>query len=173
MPGANLWTIAMAPVEIIDFEPRYRDDFRRLNVEWLEAGFRVEAVDDEVLGHPEEHIIDPGGLIVFARTGEDIVGTCALKHHGDGVYELTKMGVTASVQKAGIGTLLMEQVLARYRTLEATELFLETNSILAPAIKLYRRFGFVDQGRRRPGSHYERSNVYMIWNDPDSAPLAG
>ena len=61
-------------VEIIPFHPRHRDDFKRLNVEWLERYFYVEAIDHEVLSDPEGAILAPGGYIFLARytppTGE-------------------------------------------------------------------------------------------------------
>lgn len=155
-------------VEIIDYEARYRDEFRRLNEEWLRRYFRIEAVDQRVLSDPQQSILAPGGAIVFARQHHQVLGTCALMHHGEGVYELTKMGVTNCAQGQGIGAQLMVAILARYRRIGGRELFLETSSKLAPAIALYQRFGFVDQGHRRPGSGYQRSDVYMIWSDPQS-----
>ena len=53
-------------IRVVDFEPRWRADFARLNIEWLERWFTVEAVDREVLGDPESHILGPGGRILFA-----------------------------------------------------------------------------------------------------------
>jgi len=153
-------------VQIIDYEARYQADFEALNVEWLERYFSVEPVDHQVLSDPERHIIQPGGAIIFARLGELIVGTCALKYQGDGVFELTKMGVTSTHQRVGIGAALMNAVIERFQDLDGQQLYLETNAVLAPAIKLYAGHGFVDQGQRKPGSVYQRSDVYMIWQ-PD------
>ena len=92
------------------------------------------------------------------------MGTCALKHEGDGVYELTKMGVTSQHRHLGIGAKLMVAALQRFQALRGTRLYLETNRVLVPAIRLYERYGFVDQGVRKPDTVYERSNVYMIWS---------
>ena len=44
----------------------------------------------------------------------------------------------------------------------ARELFLESNSKLTPAITLYESAGFVHAPRPEP-SHYERSDVYMVY----------
>ena len=46
-----------AAIQIVDYDPRWRADFARLNVEWLERWFVVEDVDREVLGDPESHIL--------------------------------------------------------------------------------------------------------------------
>ena len=51
---------------VISFDPALRDEFRRLNVAWLERYFNVEPIDEQVLGDPEGEILAPGGEILFA-----------------------------------------------------------------------------------------------------------
>ena len=149
-------------IEIIPYEPRYREDFKRLNLAWLEAFFRVEPVDEEVLSHPEHYILDPGGHILMARAGNDIVGVCALMPEGPGRFELTKMAVDPAFQGAGLGRRLLEAAIQTFNALDATELFLESSSKLVPAIRLYETSGFVHAPR--PGaSHYERADVHMVY----------
>lgn len=153
-------------VEIIPFEPRYREDFKRLNAAWLEKFFRVEPVDEEVLSNPERRIVEPGGRILFARVDGEIAGTCALMPEGDR-FELTKMAVDERFQGLGLGRKLLEAALAAFRELEATELFLESSSKLTTAIRLYETSGFVHTPR--PGaSHYERADVYMVYKGDKS-----
>lgn len=153
---------AGAEVEIIPFEARYRADFKRLNVEWLEKYFYVEAIDHEVLSQPETAILDPGGAILLARHQGEIVGTCALIKAGRGRYELSKMAVTERCQGLGLGRKLLDAAIARFRRLKGKELFLESNSRLGPAIRLYERSGFV-HSPRPGGSHYQRADVYMVY----------
>ncbi len=149
---------------IVDFDAVWRDDFARLNIDWLERFFVVEAVDREVLHDPEMHILGPGGRILFAIDAKDrAIGTVALKREGEGVYELTKMAVEPGHQGAGIGRALMMAALKTYRELGGRELFLESSSKLAPALKLYESVGFVHKPAPRPGSHYQRADVYMVW----------
>ena len=148
-------------VEIIPFERRHAADFRRLNLEWLEKYFRVEPIDEQVLSKPLA-ILRKGGAIFLARHRGAIVGTCALLDAGDGRFELSKMAVTESHQGLGIGRRLVEAVIAEYLSRGARELFLESNSKLAPAIALYESVGFVHSPRSAP-SHYERSDVYMVY----------
>lgn len=156
---------ARRQLRIVPFASEWREHFYRLNAEWLNRYFYIERVDHEVLSNPERNILDPGGVILFALLGDEVVGTCALLHEAPGVYELTKMAVTERHQGLGIGRLLLEALIAEFQRRGGRELFLESNSRLKPAIKLYQRMGFQLQKAPRPGSHYKRADVYMIWRD--------
>lgn len=149
---------------IVGFDPRWRGAFATLNIEWLEHWFVVEAYDREVLGNPEKYILANGGRILFAiDEAERALGTVALKCEGDGVYELTKMAVSPEARGRGIGRLLMDAALDLYRTLDARELFLESSSLLGPALALYESVGFRHHPAPRAGSHYARADVHMVW----------
>ena len=151
-------------IRIADYDPRWRTDFARLNIDWLERYFVVESIDREVLSDPETYILADGGRVLLAVDEHDrAVGAVALKHEGHGVYELTKMAVDPTCQGRGIGRLLMDAALDRYRALQGRELFLESSSKLAPALKLYESVGFRHHPAPRPGSHYARADVYMVW----------
>jgi GNAT superfamily N-acetyltransferase/DNA-binding MarR family transcriptional regulator len=162
-------------VEIIPFEPRYRDDFRRLNVEWLEKHFYVEAIDHDVLSNPEEKILGPGGYIFLARRTPqpgagasdapegEIIGTCALIKAGRGRFELSKMAVTERYQGLRVGRRLLEAAIAQFEKTGARQLFLESNSKLKTALQLYESSGFQHAPRPDGASHYQRSDVYMIY----------
>ena len=154
-------------IRIADYDPRWRADFARLNIDWLERFFVVEDIDRVVLSDPETHILAKGGRVLFAIDADDrAIGTVALKHEGDGVYELTKMAVDPASQGQGIGRLLMEAALATYRGIAGRELFLESSSKLAPALALYESVGFRHRPAPRPGSHYARADVYMVLESP-------
>lgn len=150
-------------LRIVPFAPALREDFYRLNEAWLRKYFYVEEIDHHVLSNPESEILQPGGEIFFAMLGEDTVGTCALMLASEGVYELTKMAVDETRQGLGIGRALMEAAIAEFRRRQGRTLFLETNSKLTPAIRLYESMGFEHQPARKADSHYARADVYMIW----------
>jgi GNAT superfamily N-acetyltransferase len=155
-------------IRIVGFDPRWRGDFARLNVEWLRRWFVVEPFDEEVLGDPERHILADGGRILFALRddadgGTQAVGTVALRNAGDGAYELTKMAVEPELRGAGIGRALLEAAIDAYRGLGGRELYLESSSVLVPALRMYESAGFVHHPAPRPGSHYARADVHMVW----------
>jgi ribosomal protein S18 acetylase RimI-like enzyme/DNA-binding MarR family transcriptional regulator len=148
-------------VQILPFAPCHAADFKRLNLEWLQKFFRVEPIDVQVLSSPQD-IVRKGGAIYVARRDRKIVGTCALIHDGDGVYELSKMAVTADCQGLGIGQKLLAACIAAFHTRRGNRLFLETNSILKPAIRLYESVGF-EHAPSPHASTYERADVYMVY----------
>lgn len=154
-----------AAAHIVAFDPRWREDFARLNLEWLRRWFVVEPVDAEVLGDPERHILADGGQVLFALDagGTRAIGTVALRHDGDGVYELTKMAVEPEQRGSGIGRALLLAAIDAYRALGGRELYLESSSLLKPALHLYESAGFVHRPAPRPGSHYARADVHMVW----------
>ena len=154
------------PVTIQGFSPALAPHFHRLNAEWLQRFFSIEPIDEEILRAPFSRIVQPGGEILFAQQGADVVGTCALKVSapGEHQFELTKMAVTARVQGRGVGRLLLEAALASYRILQGRSLFLDTNSQLKPAIRLYESVGFRQQPHPQGASVYQRADVYMVYD---------
>lgn len=150
-------------VRIVPYAPALAAHFYRLNAEWLGKYYTIEPIDHAVLSDPEKHILAPGGAIVFAVLGDEVLGTCALMPESPGVFELTKMAVTERHRGLGLGRLLINAVIAEFRRLGGKELFLESNRRLQAALKLYESSGFEMQPGIKPGSHYQRSDVYMIF----------
>ncbi len=150
-------------VEIIPFASHHRSAFKALNIAWLTKYFVVEPIDEEILSAPD-NILQSGGHIFMARHGDNIVGTCSLLNAGNRQFELSKMAVDEQFQGMGIGRQLLEAAVQRYRDYPDHELFLETNSLLQPAINLYESVGFRHAPRPDGPSHYARANVYMIYN---------
>jgi len=160
--NVHLHEVDSPSVAIIPFERRYGPDFKRLNLEWLQKHFKVEPIDEAVLSRPAA-IVKNGGFILLAQIGKLIVGTCALIKQGESRYELSKMAVTERYQGLGIGRQLLQSAISTFAASADGELFLETNSALLPAIALYESVGFVHAMRPAGPSHYERSDVYMVY----------
>ncbi len=150
----------MSGIAIVPFRPEYAAEFRRLNLGWIEGLFKVEAPDRKVLDDPEAAIIARGGMIFFALDDEHVVGTVALIRARDGRCELAKMAVAASHRRLGIGALLGGACKAWAAGQGFRTVYLETNSRLANAIRLYERLGFRHAVDPHP-SDYARADVYM------------
>jgi putative acetyltransferase len=150
------------PVLIRPLEPGDEVAFRQLNEQWISTYFVLEPKDLEVLGDPKGYILDRGGFVFMAKDGEEAVGCCALLRMADGGFELGKMAVTPAAQGRGIGKRLLEVCVTQARSVGAPRLYLETNSKLFPALRLYESFGFatVAPDAEAP-SPYSRSNMRM------------
>ncbi|WP_343611664.1 GNAT family N-acetyltransferase [Novosphingobium sp.] len=148
----------------------YADDlaeaFYRINAEWVQTMFTLEENDIQILTRPRELIIDGGGEILFVEAPDvGVIGTCALIRMGEGVFELTKMGVSAQARGRKAGEFLLAATLDRARAMGIETLYLLTNRKCEAAIHLYEKLGFVhsEEIMERYGKRYERCNVAMIY----------
>jgi ribosomal protein S18 acetylase RimI-like enzyme len=151
-------------IKIIDYTPKYQKDFRDLNVEWISKYFVMEPSDYKALDNPQTYIIDKGGHIFIALLDDEPVGACALVKMDDPDfdYELAKMAVSPKAQGNKIGWMLGCAILEKAKSLGGKNIFIESNTILTPAINLYYKLGFV-QINNRP-SPYIRSNIQLACN---------
>jgi GNAT superfamily N-acetyltransferase len=137
--------------------------FRTLNEQWIKDYFKVEAKDEAAFADPQRTIIERGGQILIATVGGQSVGCCALlRMSREDEFEVAKMAVGAGHQGKGIGRRLLHTAIEEARRMRARRLYLETNHILKPAIRLYESLGFqyLDPTQVTP-SPYGRADVYM------------
>ncbi|MFD2935373.1 GNAT family N-acetyltransferase [Spirosoma flavum] len=130
----------------------------------MSAYFTMEESDYKALDNPKEHILDKGGKIFIALYRNEPVGVCALIKMDDPVYdfELAKMAVSPKAQGKSIGKRLGEAAIKAAREVGASRIYLESNTILTPAINLYQKLGFQKVvGRTTP---YKRGNIQMELN---------
>ena len=161
-------------LEIVRFSDDLAGDFYRINAQWIADMYRLEPTDIDVLEHPRERIVDPGGDILFVRHPDlGIIGACALQKTGERQFELTKMGVVPEARGKGAGAFLLAATIARAFEIGCDRLYLLSNSKGAAGVRLYEKAGFVhDAGIMDEfGKRYERCNVAMLFTGP--APTAG
>jgi GNAT superfamily N-acetyltransferase len=159
--------IIMTDLMIREFVPEDQASFESLNREWIEAFFRMEPIDEQVLQNPIDNIISNGGYILMAELTGEVIGTVALKRLTADVFEFTKMAVDGKYRGKGIGKALGEAAITKALRCGASSVILYSNSKLRPAISLYEKLGFhfvpVD-------AMYERSDIKMQL-DLQTAPV--
>jgi N-acetylglutamate synthase-like GNAT family acetyltransferase len=151
-------------LRIREFNDDLAVHFRDINAEWINAMFRLEDTDREVLENPRSRILEPGGSILFVESADmGIVGTCALQKTGATSFELTKMGVRESARGLKVGEFLLVAAIERAMALGADPLYLLTNTRCAAAVHLYEKLGFRHDAEimARYGTRYERCDVAM------------
>jgi GNAT superfamily N-acetyltransferase len=134
-------------------------DFRRLNLEWIKKHFVVEPHDLEQLDHPREHIINPGGEILFALLAGEIVGVCAIIKTGENEFEIAKMSVASSFQGRGFGGEICRKAIETARRMGARRIWLASNTKLKPALRVYEKLGFKEFSV--VDSPYTRVDIHM------------
>lgn len=126
---------------------------------WLNKYVQVEPLDELVLSHPKEYIVDRGGHIFFAIDNNDVAGTFAFIKSNEWEYELSKMAVKDAFQEKGIGNAMLTFPLQKAKEPEAKKVILFSNTKLGPAIHLYYKYGFKEVPIQ--DSYYNRSNIKM------------
>ncbi|WP_392558448.1 GNAT family N-acetyltransferase [Orbus mooreae] len=148
-------------VDIINYQPIYQHIFQSLNEAWISRYFEMEEADHKVLADPQQSIIKNGGYIFVVLYKQEPVGVYALLKMSDPDYdyELVKMAVSSTAQGKNIGFLLGQAAIKKALELGANKLYLESNTMLKPAINLYQKLGFKKVVRNY--TPYQRCNIQM------------
>ncbi len=146
-------------MDIICDRPEHLPDLIRLNELWIKQHFSLEAVDRALAADPQS-IVRGGGHTICAVEDGRVVGVVALFRCDEGHFELARMAVEPTHRQRGIGRTLAVAAIGKAAERKATRITLLSNTILAPAIGLYRSLGFRVV---REGQHpeYARCNIVM------------
>ncbi|HEV7330185.1 MAG TPA: GNAT family N-acetyltransferase [Flavisolibacter sp.] len=147
-------------ITIVHYRPELQIHFERLNRAWILQSFHLEPVDEWVLAKPEEAIIKNGGSVLFARKGEQVIGTVGIKRVNEDTFEMTKMAVDERFRGAGAGKRLIAAAIQEASRRAAHRLILYSNTRAnATAIHLYRKLGFAEIPLE--SGVYERADIKM------------
>ena len=106
---------------------------------------------EKVIGFQSE-LIAKGGPVFYALDDEKVVGWCDVfpcdnarqNHRGD-----LGMGLLPVYRGKGIGSTLLSHVIERSRTFGLEKIELQVYTTNTPAIALYKKFGFEEEGLLR------------------------
>ena len=144
------------------YRPEDAQAFHDLNIAWIEKHFVVEDKDRKTLEQPENYIIGEGGRIIIADIDGTPVGTAALIPVSDGKVELAKMCVAEGSRGAGVGKAIMARVDVEAAAMGAQTIWLESNTVLDAAMRLYAKSGYRTlAGEECTPSPYDRCNIQM------------
>ncbi len=105
---------------------------------------------------------DPNAAVFVAETPGGIVGRLSIARDNNPVsHHVAELGlmVAATVRRRGIGTALMDEAAKWGRRTGITKIELHVFPHNEPAIALYRKLGFREEGHRQ--SHYRIGDRYV------------
>lgn len=139
--------------------PRHCDSFIRLNEQWITEHFSIEEADRGLADNPMQ-IVEGGGHIISLVESDRVVGVCALFKESYDCFQLARMAVDPNERGKGYGDVLIKAAIDRASSRGAKSIYLISNTVLTPAISLYRKHGF---RTREEGQHpvYARANIVM------------
>ncbi len=148
----------MAGVLTIDNEA-HCSDFIRLNELWITEHFTLEEADRKLAEDPYR-IVREGGHILSLVENAKVVGVCALFRESPIRFQLARMAVDPLARGKGYGEILIQAAISKAREKGARTVYLLSNTVLAPAVALYRKHGFQTVSE---GAHplYARCNIVM------------
>jgi len=146
-------------IEIITFQPQYKNLFVSLNKAWLEEYFFVENHDLEVFENIEDIILKPGGEIFFCLVNNEVAGTVAMQKVNDKVYEMAKLAIDKKFQGQKLSNLLVDACIDFAKKKQAEKIMLVSSTKLTPALNLYRKYNFTETPLDE--TDYHRADIQM------------
>jgi len=126
--------------------------------QWLNIDLCFQNFDKELQQLSIMYAATSGG-IVLCKKGNDFIGCSAIRKIDTTSCELKRMWVKLPYQKLGIGETLLKECIALAKKLNYKEILLDTLKRLQPAIKLYKKYNFIETE-----AYYKNPNndvVYM------------
>ena len=126
--------------------------------QWLNIDLCFQNFDKELQQLSIMYAATNGG-IVLCKKNNDFIGCSAIRKIDTTSCELKRMWVQLPYQKLGIGETLLKECIALAKKLNYKEIRLDTLKRLQPAIKLYKKYNFIETE-----AYYKNPNndvVYM------------
>ena len=129
-------------IEFVRFNERYRNDFRKLNEDWLNTYLEISGHDHQVLSDPENEIIKKNGRIYLMVSRGEVIGTYALQQLNEQHCELSKFTIKKTHRGRKLGQRMMKHLIAEATNMGCNSILLFTHHKLGEATRLYQKTGF-------------------------------
>lgn len=148
-------------MEIVTYEPKYREDFIRLNTEWLTRFYWVESFDQYAMEHVDE-LIAQGAMAFFALDDrEEVLATCMAMPLEEDTWEICKLAAKNQYTGTGAGSAVLQAAMTYAENHGAKKEVLISCSGLKQAIYLYKKFGFYEVPYRKEFWKSEKADIEM------------
>ena len=125
--------------------------------QWLNIDLCFQNFDKELQQLSIMYAATNGG-IVLCKKNNDFIGCSAIRKIDTTSCELKRMWVQLPYQKLGIGETLLKECIALAKKLNYKEILLDTLKRLQPAIKLYKKYNFIETE-----AYYKNPNNNVVY----------
>ena len=125
--------------------------------QWLNIDLCFQNFDKELQQLSIMYAATNGG-IVLCKKNNDFIGCSAIRKIDTTSCELKRMWVQLPYQKLGIGETLLKECIAIAKKLNYKEILLDTLKRLQPAIKLYKKYNFIETE-----AYYKNPNNNVVY----------
>ena len=125
--------------------------------QWLNIDLCFQNFDKELQQLSIMYAATNGG-IVLCKKNNDLRGCSAIRKIDTTSCELKRMWVQLPYQKLGIGETLLKECIALAKKLNYKEILLDTLKRLQPAIKLYKKYNFIETE-----AYYKNPNNNVVY----------
>jgi len=125
--------------------------------QWLNIDLCFQNFDKELQQLSIMYAATSGG-IVLCKKNNDFIGGSAIRKIDTTSCELKRMWVQLPYQKLGIGETLLKECIALAKKLNYKEILLDTLKRLQPAIKLYKKYNFIETE-----AYYKNPNSDVVY----------
>jgi ribosomal protein S18 acetylase RimI-like enzyme len=136
----------MVEYQITDYRPSEQGDLVRFFREVLgDLGFDfdLETKGRDLCRIPEVYQSNDGRFLLAGRGGR-VIGTIAVRQLDEGTCELKRFYVLKDERGNGVGTDLLDQLIAHAKAGPCDRMRLDTSSRSPAAVSLFRKRGFVE-----------------------------
>ncbi len=147
---------------------------RRMKKEDVAAVYRIEkeTFSEPWSGDSFERVLESkSNIYLIAEENGEILGYCGLWGVID-EGQITNVAVAEQYRRRGIAGRLLQELMKEAAACRYTEFTLEARVSNTPAIALYHKLGFHDEGVRRDFYNKPKEDAVIMWLSWNSLPLA-
>lgn len=141
-------------IEIYKFEIEDLENIKDFLTLDFDDFWNYNVLKDELINENSRYIVAKN-----AQSNNEIVGFAGIKIFLDDA-DVMNIVVKKNYRNNGVGSLLLENLIALCNELNLQSLSLEVNEENLPAINLYKKFGFKDIGTRK--NYYKDKNGIIM-----------
>lgn len=147
-------------MEVMPYEPKYKADFFRLNMEWLE-GYGLLEQEDLTMMETMDGLIRQGAMAYIALEDEEVLAVCMIRPLGRNLWELCKLSAAKQHQGKGAGKAVFRACMDYAENHGAEKVILVSNHVLTKALRMYEKYGFRSVPLEPEHAIYETADIQM------------